>query len=121
MRRRLVIAIAAVAAGAIVLFAVPLGVALRQVYRDEDLLRLERDTVAATRRIDIPASPDDPIELPPGGDRRAVYDRAGQLLAGRSTRQTAISPAPRSPAAGRPCAHTGTGSWRRYRCSLASA
>jgi signal transduction histidine kinase len=83
MRRRLVVAIATVAAGAIVLFAVPLGIALRQVYRDEDLLRLERDTVAATRRIDIGARSGDRIELPGGSDRRAVYDRGGRLLAGR--------------------------------------
>lgn len=83
MRRRLVVAITAVAAGAIVLFAVPLAIALRQVYRDEDMLRLERDTVAATRRIDISAHRGDPIELPGGSDRRAVYDRAGHLLAGQ--------------------------------------
>ena len=84
MRRRLALAIAAVAAGAVVLFAVPLGVALHQVYRDEDLLRLERDTVAATRRIDISSSTSDPIELPRSHDRIAVYDTHGRLLAGKS-------------------------------------
>jgi signal transduction histidine kinase len=82
MRRRLALAIAGVAAGAVVLFAVPLGVALHQVYRDEDLLRLERDTVAATRRIDISRGAGDPIELPRGHDRFAVYDTRGRLLAG---------------------------------------
>ena len=83
MRRRLALAIAGVAAGAVVLFAVPLGIALHQVYRDEDLLRLERDTVAATRRIDISRSTRDPIELPRGHDRLAVYDTHGRLLAGK--------------------------------------
>jgi signal transduction histidine kinase len=83
MSRRLVLAIAGVAAGAVVLFAVPLGVALHQVYRDDDLLRLERDTVAATRRIDVGRSPGDPIELPRGNDRVAVYDTRARLLAGK--------------------------------------
>src|SRR4051812_4666397 len=85
MRRRLALAIAGVATAAVVLFAVPLGVALHQVYRDEDLLRLERDTVAATRRIDISRSTRDPIELPRGHDRVAVYDTSGRLLAGKSS------------------------------------
>ena len=84
MRRRLALAIAGVAAGAIVLFAVPLGIALRQVYRDEDLLRLERDAVAATRTIDISGSSGDPIELPRHTDRYAVYARDGRLRAGRA-------------------------------------
>jgi signal transduction histidine kinase len=83
MRRRLALAIVAVTAGAIVLFAVPLGIALQKVYRDEDLLRLERDTVAATRSIDVgPGRGGDPIEIPPSSDRRVVYDRAGRVLAG---------------------------------------
>ena len=82
MRRRLAIAIAGVAAGAVILFAIPLGASLRQVYHDEDLLRLERDTVAATRGIDI--SPGgDPVEIPSSSDRRVVYARSGRVLAGR--------------------------------------
>jgi signal transduction histidine kinase len=83
MRRRLVLAIAGVAALAVVLFAVPLGYVLAGSYRDKELLRLQRDTVAATRQIDIGASGSDPIELPRGGDRLAVYDRTGRRLAGR--------------------------------------
>ncbi len=48
-----------------------------RTYRDEELLRLQRDTVAATRddRRRRPAG--DPIELPPGTDALAVYDRTG--------------------------------------------
>jgi signal transduction histidine kinase len=76
------VAIAAVAAGAILLFAVPLGVALRLTYRDEDLLRLQRDTFAATRQIDVSLG-HDPIELPPSRDTLGVYDDAGRLVAGR--------------------------------------
>ncbi len=82
MRRRLAIAIAAVAAVAVVLFAVPLAVVLQRGYRDEDLLRLQRDTVAATRQIDLGAQPGDPVELPRTADQLAVYDLAGRRIAG---------------------------------------
>jgi signal transduction histidine kinase len=81
MRRRLVLAIAGVAAAAIVLFAVPLAVVLQRSYRDEELLRLQRDTIAATRAIDV-GDPRDPVELPPSRDVLAVYDRAGRRIAG---------------------------------------
>jgi signal transduction histidine kinase len=82
MRRRLVLAIAGVAAAAVVLFAVPLAIELRSDYRDEELVRLQRDTVAATRQIDVTSAPDDPIELPRDSDRLAVYDRTGHRLTG---------------------------------------
>ena len=82
MRRRLIGAIAAVAALAVVLFAVPLAIFLARNYRDEELLRLQRDTVAATREIDLGAQPADPVELPHSGDRLAVYDRGGRRIAG---------------------------------------
>lgn len=83
MRRRLIVAIAGVASLAVVLFAVPLGLVLERVYRDESVLRLQRDTVAATRAIDVTAGSRDPVELP--GDPRmlTVYDAAGRRLAGR--------------------------------------
>ena len=76
------IAIAAVAGAAVILFAVPLAVVLRHSYRDEDLLRLQRDTIAATRGIDVSSS-GDPIELPRSADVLAVYDRGGRRVAGR--------------------------------------
>ncbi|MBA2516590.1 MAG: hypothetical protein H0V22_04640, partial [Solirubrobacterales bacterium] len=75
MRRRLVAAIAAVATLAVVLFAVPLGLVLQRAYRDEELLRLQRDTVAATREIDVAPASRDPIELPASADELAVYDQ----------------------------------------------
>jgi signal transduction histidine kinase len=113
MRRRLALAIAAVAAGAVVLFAVPLGVAVHRVYRDEDLLRLERDAVAATRRIDISRSARDPIELPHGRDRVAVYDTRGRLLAGK--------PGPGDRALARRARRTGRPSVRSTRDQLLAA
>jgi signal transduction histidine kinase len=81
LRRRFVIAIAGVAALAVLLFAVPLGWVLARTYRDDELVRLQRDTVAATRAIDYGGSAD-PVELPPGTDQLSVYDRSGRRVAG---------------------------------------
>jgi signal transduction histidine kinase len=78
-----VVAIAGVATAAVVLLALPLAVVLQRAHRDEDLLRLQRDTIAATRSIDLSARRDDPIELPSSGPALAVYDRAGRRVAGR--------------------------------------
>ncbi|MEA2142063.1 MAG: hypothetical protein QOI64_493 [Solirubrobacteraceae bacterium] len=85
MRRRLIVAIAAVAAATLALFALPLAVVLRNQYRDEELLRLQRDTVAAARQIDLGTDAGDPVELPAGDDRVAVYDATGRRVAGRPT------------------------------------
>jgi signal transduction histidine kinase len=82
VRRRLTIAIVAVAAGSVALFAFPLGIVLRDGYRDQELLRLQRDTVAAARLIDLGTSVDDRVELPRGSDLVAVYDAAGRRVAG---------------------------------------
>ncbi len=83
MRRRLVLAIAVVAAVAVVLLAVPLAVVLQRSYRDEERLRLQRDTIAAVRGIDLGAGGADRIELPRTGDVLGAYDRAGRRVAGR--------------------------------------
>ncbi len=83
MRRRLVLAIAGVASVAVVLFAVPLALVLAQSYRDREQLRLQRDTVAATREVDLSRTSGDPLEVPPSRDRLAVYDRTGRRVAGR--------------------------------------
>jgi signal transduction histidine kinase len=82
VRRRLTVAIVAVAAATLALFAVPLGVVLRDGYRDQELLRLQRDTVAAARQIDLGTPAGDPVELPAGTDRLAVYDASGRRVAG---------------------------------------
>jgi signal transduction histidine kinase len=83
VKRRLALAIAGVASCAVALFALPLGAVLQRSYRDEELLRLQRDTVAATRGIDLTASRSDRVELPPSPDGLAIYDAAGSRLAGR--------------------------------------
>lgn len=76
------LAIAGVASAAVMLFALPLAVVLQRNHRDEELLRLQRDTVAATREIDLGPDRGDPIELPASSDALAVYDRAGSRVAG---------------------------------------
>jgi len=83
VRRRLTWAIVSVAAAAVVLFAVPLALVVRTSYRDQELVRLQRDTVAATRAIDVSPSSGDRIEVPRSSDLVAVYDRAGRRVAGR--------------------------------------
>ncbi|MDQ2940052.1 MAG: HAMP domain-containing histidine kinase [Actinomycetota bacterium] len=85
MRARLIAAIAGVAAAAVMLLAVPLALVLQNNYRDDELLRLQRDTVAATREIDLSAGRD-PIEVPPTSDTLAVYNRAGERVAGHGPR-----------------------------------
>lgn len=83
MRIRLVLAIAGVATLAVLLFAVPLALVFERIHRGEELLRLQRDTVAATREIDIGAVPKDPIELPSDPKVLAVYDTDGRRIADR--------------------------------------
>jgi signal transduction histidine kinase len=82
VRRRLLLAIAGVAALAVILFAIPLALALERTYRDDELLRLQRDAVAATRAIDVGPGAD-PVELPPSPRAVAVYDGSGRRTAGR--------------------------------------
>ncbi len=86
MRRRITWAITLVAVAAVTLFALPLAAIVARTYRDEEQLRLERDTIAATRSIDIAAGRGDPVELPASGDVLAVYGRDGRRLSGRGPR-----------------------------------
>lgn len=81
------LAIAGVATAAVVLFAIPLALAIQQNQRDEELLRLQRDTVAVTREIDLSSSRGDPVELPPNRDGLAVYDRRGRRVSGSGARR----------------------------------
>src|SRR4051812_34487777 len=83
MRTRLIVAIAGGAAPAGALLALPLALVLQSNYRDDELLRLQRDTVAATREIDLSGAGRDPVELPSTSDTLAVYSRSGNLIAGR--------------------------------------
>lgn len=108
MRRRLIVAIALVATASVVLFAIPLAVALRQSYRDEALLRLQRDAAAATRQIDLDPTPSDAVELPEGSDAIAVYglDQRRRVGRGPATADAVVREALRS---GRPSDATAGG------------
>ena len=119
MRRRLVARHRGVAAAAVLLFAVPLGIVQRTSYRDQELLRLQRDTVAATRAIDVGRDPATRSSCRATRDPLAVYDRAGRR-----------SPAAARPGAGRVRAalrtapggrrRTAAGSWSPCRSLAAS-
>jgi signal transduction histidine kinase len=82
VRRRLVIAIVVVAACSVGLFALPLAALINRSYRNEETLRLQRDTVAAAGRVDASMSPADRPELPRSADRLGIYDRSGKRIVG---------------------------------------
>ena len=91
MRRRLVLAISAVAIVSVLGLAIPLARALQVGYRNEELLRLSRDAAAATRQIDVSTSPaDDPIELPDARAVLAVYRSDGRRVAGAGPPQAPV-------------------------------
>jgi signal transduction histidine kinase len=85
MRARVLRAILAVTAIAIVLFAVPLVVVVERFVGQNATLRLERQAILATR--DVPSDYEqsaDPVELPLGRDgaKLALYNTSGRLVAG---------------------------------------
>jgi len=83
MTRRLAAAIVGVTAGALLLFGLPLALAVTRIYRDDELIRLERLATTATQVVGPDSQRGDPAELPPGGSARlAFYDRAGRRQSG---------------------------------------
>ena len=85
MSRRILTAILTITVLAVVLFGLPLAIGLRRLYRNEAVLRLERE--AARASIEVPASFEktgDPVELPARRDATliALYDRQGRKLQG---------------------------------------
>lgn len=107
MKGRLIWAIAAVAATAVILFGIPLAIVLQQTYRDEEVLRLQRDTIAATRSIDTGAASSDRPELPHFAGQIGLYGPAlgriagaGPALADVTVRRAIASRAPQRTAAG---------------------
>src|SRR5262249_7080341 len=82
MRRRLVVALVSVAAARVLPFAVPLRIVQQHERRDQELVGLQRDGVAAPRAIAVPGKPNAPVEVPPSKDRLAVYGTNGRLVTG---------------------------------------
>ncbi len=85
MNRRILTAIIVVAALVVVGFGVPLAVAVQRLYRNEAIVRLERE--AARAGSQVPATfrtSGDPVELPAStdGTRLGVYAPDGRRLIG---------------------------------------
>ena len=85
MRRRITVTVLAVAFVSIVAFAAPLAVGVGRLYRDEDVLRLEREAQRAVAAVpESFQATADPVELPrpPDGITTAVYDLDGHRIVG---------------------------------------
>ena len=85
MRRRILVAIFAVAALAITLFAVPLAIVVERLVDEDAMLRVERTAILAARVVPENFSTShDSVELPPdiAGIHLALYDPRGALVAG---------------------------------------
>lgn len=85
MRRRVLMAILAVAALAVVLFGAPLAMVVGRLLDEGATLRVEREAVLASRVVPADfATSGDPVELPGSSDGVVfgVYDTTGDLVAG---------------------------------------
>ena len=84
MRRRILVAILATTAFALVLFGLPLGVALARSDMDEATIRLEREATLAVRAVPADfATSNDPVELTrAAGLKLALYDATGRRVVG---------------------------------------
>ena len=108
MRRRIVRAILAVTAVALALFGLPLAVAIQRVYRDAEVIRLQRVATAATQAVDEESGGADPAELPRiASTRMALYDPAGRRVSGAGP--ATADPATRGALRGRVSDATGGG------------
>src|ERR1700682_2072351 len=84
LRRRVLVSILAVTALAVILFALPLGVAVQRLYRTEMVTALQRDAARAAGVV-ADTIPGGPISLPrpsPPQPVIGVYDTTGRLVAG---------------------------------------
>jgi signal transduction histidine kinase len=84
MKGRIVRAIVAVTALAVVVLSVPLGLAVASVYRDEAVRRLVDDATQAATLVPAPLTPSDPAELPTPDDgaHLSLYAGDGRRLSG---------------------------------------
>jgi len=85
MIKRILGVVTAVAALAVALFAVPLGVAVARLYRDQEVISLQRQATLAGLAVPVGfGSSGDPIELPhiAGTRQLAVYGTDRRLVAG---------------------------------------
>lgn len=85
VRRRILRATVVAVVCAVVLFSVPLAVAVLRLYRQDEVRELQQlaDQVAVSVPVDVHDTRD-PMELPPAesGTRLGVYDETGRLVIG---------------------------------------
>lgn len=95
LRSRVLVAIVGVAASAVVLFAIPLGVALQRLYRDEAVVSLERDATRISAAVpDSIASHPTPVPLVTSMSQRlsvGVYTLGGRRVTGRGPSYSAVA------------------------------
>ena len=93
LRRRVLMSILAVTALAVILFALPLGVAVQRLYRTEAVTALQRD--AARAAAVVPDTiPGGPVSLPRQSSSQpviGVYDTAGRRVAGSGPARSALA------------------------------
>src|ERR1700676_2375448 len=93
LRRRVLVSIMAVTAVAVILFALPLAVAVQRLYRTETVTALQRD--AARAAAVVPDSiPGGAASLRPGLSSLrgfGVYDTAGRRVAGSGPARSALA------------------------------
>ena len=93
LRRRVLVAILAVTALAVILFALPLGIAVQRLYRTEAVTALQRD--AARAAAVVPDTiPGGPVSLPrpsPSQPVIGVYDTASRRVAGSGPVRSALA------------------------------
>ncbi|WP_331762572.1 HAMP domain-containing histidine kinase (plasmid) [Streptomyces sp. NBC_01527] len=84
MRRRILRATVVAVLCALLLFAVPLAVAVLRLYRQDEIRELERAADRAALTLPTQVRELDPRELPPprSGTRLAVYDTRARLVSG---------------------------------------
>ncbi|HTK15932.1 MAG TPA: HAMP domain-containing sensor histidine kinase [Acidimicrobiia bacterium] len=84
MRRRIIWSIVGVSVVALLVLGIPLGVAVGRLYRNEAVLRLEREASEARRTINVTElRVGDHVALPADGPiRYALYARGGLKVAG---------------------------------------
>ena len=93
LRRRVLVSIMSVTALAVILFALPLVVAVQRLYRTETVTALQRDA-ARTAAVVPDAIPGGPASLPrklSPGPSFGVYDTAGRRVAGSGPTRSALA------------------------------
>ena len=93
LRRRVLVSIMTVTVVAVVLFTLPLGIAVQRLYRSETVTALQRD--AARAAAIVPDTiPGGPVSLPrpsPSQPVIGVYDMAGRRVAGSGPARSALA------------------------------